>query len=124
MSPAIYQELVPKRFDIRVTIVGKKIFAARIDSQSDPQAAVDWRHTANPQLPHQQVTLPADIEGRLLRLMDRLELNFAAIDLIETPDGEHVFLEVNPNGQWLWLDDMLKLGISQAVADWLGSEVN
>ena len=56
--------------------------------------------------------------------MDRLELNFAAIDLIETPDGEHVFLEVNPNGQWLWLDDMLKLGISQAVADWLGSEVN
>nr|WP_315229790.1 hypothetical protein [uncultured Albidiferax sp.] len=124
LSPAIYQELVPKRFDIRVTIVGKKIFAARIDSQSDPQAAVDWRHTANPQLPHQQVTLPADIEGRLLRLMDRLELNFAAIDLIETPDGEHVFLEVNPNGQWLWLDDMLKLGISQAVADWLGSEVN
>lgn len=122
LSPAIYQELVPKRFDIRVTIVGRKIFAARIDSQSDPQAAVDWRHTANSKLPHQQVTLQEDLEGRLLRLMGRLRLNFAAIDLIETPEGEHVFLEINPNGQWLWLDDMLELGISQAVADWLGSE--
>jgi glutathione synthase/RimK-type ligase-like ATP-grasp enzyme len=52
--------------------------------------------------------------------MEELRLTFGAIDLIETPEGEYVFLEVNPNGQWLWLDDMLKLGISDAVADWLG----
>lgn len=124
LSPAIYQELVPKRFDVRVTIVGDTIFAARIDSQSDPKAAVDWRHTANPQLPHHHVALSERLRNRLLRLMQRLGLNFGAVDLIETPDGEHVFLEVNPNGQWLWLDDMLDLGISQAVADWLGRGIN
>ena len=122
LSPAIYQELVPKRFDIRVTIVGTRIFAARIDSQSDPDASIDWRHTANPKLPHYQVTRPQALQEALLRLMARLGLNFAAIDLVETPEGDYVFLEVNPNGQWLWLDDMLNFGISQAVADWLVSE--
>ncbi len=52
-------------------------------------------------------------------MMDRLKLNFAAIDLVETPNEEFVFLEVNPNGQWLWLEDMLDLRISEAVALWL-----
>jgi hypothetical protein len=119
LSPAIYQELVPKRFDIRVTIVGRQLFAAAIDSQSDPAAAVDWRHTDNPALPHQRTTLPEALQRRLHQLMNRLELTFAAIDLVETPSGDFVFLEVNPNGQWLWLDDMLDLGVSRAVASWL-----
>jgi hypothetical protein len=119
LSPAIYQELVPKRFDIRVTIVGRQLFAAAIDSQSDPAAAVDWRHTDNPALPHKRITLPEDLQHRLHQLMARLQLTFAAIDLVETPEGDFVFLEVNPNGQWLWLDDMLGLGISRAVASWL-----
>ena len=122
LSPAIYQELVPKRFDIRATIVGRQIFAAAIDSQSDPAAAVDWRHTDNPELPHQRATLPDDVQRRLLELMDRMALNFAAIDLIQTPQDEFVFLEVNPSGQWLWLDDMLDLGISDAVAQWLAAD--
>jgi hypothetical protein len=118
-SPAIYQALIPKRFDLRITIIGRKIFAAAIDSQSAPPAALDWRHTNNPQLPHRPFTLPESITSRLLRLMDSLRLAFGAIDMIQTPDGEYVFLEVNPSGQWLWLDDILQLGISDAVAGWL-----
>jgi len=121
-SPAIYQELVPKRFDIRVTIVGERIFAVAIDSQSDPTATVDWRQTQNPELPHYSVSLPDAIVRRLLDMMKRLDLSFGAVDLIETPDGQYVFLELNPSGQWLWLDDKLHLGISDAVADWLSQE--
>ncbi|WP_157649645.1 MvdC/MvdD family ATP grasp protein [Burkholderia ubonensis] len=120
LSPSIYQELIPKRFDIRVTIVGRQIFSAAIDSQTDSDAIVDWRKTANPDLPHYKVDLPQDVSQKLLQLMDVLQLNFAAIDLVETPTGEYVFLEVNPNGQWLWLDDRLEFGISDAVAAWLG----
>lgn len=119
LSPAIYQELVPKRFDVRVTIVGKQLFAVAIDSQSDPAAVIDWRHTDNPHLPHQRTVLSEDLQRRLHLLVERLGLTFAAIDLVETPQGEYVFLEVNPNGQWLWLDAALDLGISRAVASWL-----
>ncbi|MGA2261835.1 MAG: hypothetical protein ABSH28_10395, partial [Acidobacteriota bacterium] len=119
LSPAIYQALIPKRHDIRVTIVGQQVFAVAIESQSDPSAMIDWRQTQNSQLPHHRITLPADIASKLLLLMDSMRLAFGAVDMIETPDGEYVFLEINPNGQWLWLDDMLDCGISDAVATWL-----
>jgi glutathione synthase/RimK-type ligase-like ATP-grasp enzyme len=119
-SPAIYQELVPKKHDLRITIVGRQVFSAAIDSQSDPAAVIDWRRTANPHLPHHAVTLPDQLQSRLLRFMDLAGLTFGAIDMIETPDNDYVFLEVNPSGQWLWIDDVLGLGISDALADWLG----
>lgn len=122
LSPTIYQELVPKRFDLRVTVVGRKVFAAAIESQTDPDAAIDWRRTSDPKLPHHAFCLPSDIERQLLAFMDALNLQYGAIDLVLTPDGRYVFLEVNPNGQWLWLDDMLSLGISSEIAEWLGRE--
>ena len=118
-SPAIYQALVPKQFDVRVTIVGRRVFAAAIDSQSDAAASIDWRRTSNPRLPHHPITLPEPVTACLFRMMDLLKLTFGAIDMIKTLTGDYVFLEVNPNGQWLWLDDILGLGISDAIADWL-----
>jgi glutathione synthase/RimK-type ligase-like ATP-grasp enzyme len=120
LSPSIYQELVPKKFDVRVTVVGRKLFAAAIDSQSDPSAIIDWRCTSNPRLPHSPITLPDRLTELLLRLMDALHLSFGAIDLIQTTSDDYLFLEVNPSGQWLWLDDMLGFGISDSIAEWLG----
>jgi glutathione synthase/RimK-type ligase-like ATP-grasp enzyme len=119
LSPSIYQELIPKQFDIRATIVGRKIFAAAIDSQSDPSSTIDWRCTTNPNLPHTRIELPEHVADQLLRLMDIAHLQFAAVDLIQTPGGEYVFLEVNPSGQWLWIDDMLDYGISDCISEWL-----
>jgi glutathione synthase/RimK-type ligase-like ATP-grasp enzyme len=120
-SPSIYQECITKAYDVRVTVVGNQYFAALIDSQSDPAASVDWRQTDNPNLPHERLILPNDLAGKLGSLMSALHLTFGAIDLIKTPDGRYIFLEVNPSGQWLWLDDMLNLGISDAVTDWLAT---
>ena len=118
-SPSIYQALVQKRLDIRVTCVGRQLFAAAIHSQTDSAAVIDWRKTANPDLPHSSITLPSTLAEQLQRLMQRLGLQFGCIDLVLTPSNEYVFLEINPNGQWLWLDDQLDLGISEAVAEWL-----
>jgi hypothetical protein len=55
------------------------------------------------------------------RLMERLELNFASLDMIVTPDGEFVFLELNPNGQWLWLESEVGLPLVATMADLLMS---
>jgi len=122
VSPVIYQQHIEKRSDIRVTIVGRRLFAAEIDSQLDPEAIVDWRQTVDPGLPHRKIELPIDLQRLLLSLMDRLNLQYGAIDLVRTPDDRFVFLEINPNGQWLWLDDKLNLGITDAVAAWLIQE--
>jgi glutathione synthase/RimK-type ligase-like ATP-grasp enzyme len=119
LSPSIYQPLIEKKCDVRATLVGKDLFVAEIDSQTDPAASVDWRKTTNPLLPHRRAELPIAVEAALRTLAARLGLLFGAFDLIRTPDDEYVFLEVNPNGQWLWLDDMLGFDISGAVARWL-----
>ncbi len=118
-SPAIYQELIPKRYDIRVTIVGTDVFAAAIDSQADPAANIDWRRTDDPALAHFRHELPSTLKDLLLQLMGKLQLTFGAIDLVQKPNGEYMFLEVNPSGQWQWIDDQLDLGISEHVATWL-----
>jgi glutathione synthase/RimK-type ligase-like ATP-grasp enzyme len=62
------------------------------------------------------------LAARLRDLMCALGLTFGALDLIRTPDGRYVFLEVNPNGQWLWLEDRLDFPISRRIADWLTTQ--
>jgi glutathione synthase/RimK-type ligase-like ATP-grasp enzyme len=118
-SPAIYQVLIPKACDVRVTIVGDKFFVAEIDSQGDPAARIDWRRTDNPHLPHRRGSLPNELIEGLKSLMARLNLEFGCVDLVRTPMDDYFFLEINPNGQWLWLDDKLGFGISDSIAAWL-----
>jgi glutathione synthase/RimK-type ligase-like ATP-grasp enzyme len=119
LSPAIYQELIPKRYDIRVTVVGNDVFAAAIDSQADSAARIDWRRTDDPALRHLRHELPPALARLLLQFMEKLQLSFGAIDLVQRPDGGYVFLEINPSGQWLWIDDQLEMGISEHIAAWL-----
>ena len=118
-SPAIYQPLIAKKCDVRVTVVGDRFFVAEIDSQVDSAATVDWRRTNNSDLPHRRASLPRQVAEALRQTLSRLGLAFAAIDLIRTPEDGYIFLEINPNGQWLWLDEILGFGISEAIADWL-----
>ena len=120
LSPVIYQPLIEKRCDVRVTVVGTRCFVAEIESQGNAAARVDWRRTDDPLLPHRRGELPAEVEQGIHRLMSHLGLRFGALDFVATPDGRYVFLEVNPSGQWLWLDDQLDLGITEEVAAWLG----
>jgi glutathione synthase/RimK-type ligase-like ATP-grasp enzyme len=119
--PAIYQALILKCCDVRVTVVGAgdRIFTAEIESQSDPDAVIDWRRTSNPDLPHKATDLPEDVTAGIIELMKRLGLSFGALDLVRDDKGNYWFLEINPNGQWLWLEDFLGFDISAAIAEWL-----
>ena len=111
------QHAVPKASELRVTWVDGEAFVARIRSQDGPsEAKGDWRRVWPTNLPHERATLPPSTHAALSRLMRALKLRFGAIDMIERPDGELVFLECNTNGQWLWLDEMLDLGIATAIA--------
>ncbi|MCA2186297.1 MvdC/MvdD family ATP grasp protein [Nonomuraea cavernae] len=119
LCPVIIQAYVPKHVEIRVTVVGGTIFAAEIHSQVSNHTRYDWRHYdpgATPIRPHE---LPAEISRRCLELVERLGLAYGAIDLIRTPDGRHVFLEINPNGQFLWIEDAAGLPVSAAVGELL-----
>lgn len=115
--PMIFQELVPKRRELRVTAVGRTLLAAAVDSQASPASALDWRRDGVGLLrAWERATLPADTAAALQRLLDALGLNYGAADLIETPEGELVFLEVNPGGEYFWLEDHPGLPVSDALA--------
>jgi glutathione synthase/RimK-type ligase-like ATP-grasp enzyme len=115
----IFQQYVPKRVELRVTVVGRRVFAAEIDSQASRSTRHDWRHYDDPNVQYRIHTLPPEMARACVRLVEALGLSFGAIDLIQTPEGKYVFLEINPNGQWGWIEDLTGLPISDAIADWL-----
>jgi glutathione synthase/RimK-type ligase-like ATP-grasp enzyme len=63
--------------------------------------------------------LPAEVSAKITRLMDRFGLVFAAMDMILTPDGRYVFLEINPGGQFAWLEDKTAVPLTATLADML-----
>jgi hypothetical protein len=119
LAPCIIQEQVQKRVDIRVTVVGEKAFAVEIDSQSTPEAVVDWRAADALSLPHRVHQLPKDVEETCIRICDEMHLTFGAIDLAIDQNGRYVFFEVNPNGQWAWVQILTGLPIAKAIAQLL-----
>jgi glutathione synthase/RimK-type ligase-like ATP-grasp enzyme len=118
-APVIFQQQIVADIDLRITIIGQKIFAGAI-YRSGNQYAVDFRvNLANPDIrPH---TLPKDIEKKLFKLMNRLGLEYGAIDMRLTPDGHYVFLEINPAGQWLFIEHETHQPITEAIVNHLAS---
>lgn len=117
VSPIIFQRLIAKRTDVRVTVVVDRVFAVAIHSQAREESCIDWRAGSNPDLRHEIVSLPQDIEARCVGLVKALNLKFGAIDLVLDPDGNYWFLECNPNGQWAWIENRTGLPIASAIVD-------
>lgn len=120
--PCHFQEYIAKRYELRVTVVGERVFAARIDSQDDPRTTVDSRDMSAP-IRYSACTLPPEVARRCVAFVRSYDLNYGAIDLIVTPEGEVVFLENNPAGQFLYVQELVpELRIMEAVADLLAGE--
>jgi MvdD family ATP-grasp ribosomal peptide maturase len=122
--PMTFQEKVPKALELRTIIVGKRVFTAAVDSQRSVKAQHDWRRQGLTLINSwQSYNLPEDVEKKLFKLMAYFGLNYGAIDIIVTPDGRHVFLEINPVGEFFWLECCPpNFPISQAIADLLLTE--
>jgi len=114
--PMVFQELIPKAYELRVACVAGEVFAGALDASGTSRGQTDWRRAAPDECRWQKVQLPTDIASSLRLLMSELGLVFGAVDLICTPSGEHVFLEVNPGGEWGMLERDLGLPISEAIA--------
>lgn len=111
-APSIIQEEIGCDRDIRVTIIGGEVFAAEL-TREDAADEVDWRKSPHGWAPHR---LPDTIRARLLRMMRHLGLHMASFDLRLDRAGRHVFFEVNPSGQFMFLEIDAGLAISEAVA--------
>lgn len=116
-APVIFQEYIPG-VDLRITIIGDEMYAAEIDARGTSYP-VDMRMVIG-ESTVRAVALPAPVEDALRRLMRRLGLVYGAVDMRRTPDDDYVFLEVNPAGQWLFVEQLTGLPITRTVAALLG----
>lgn len=116
----IFQEYVEKQYEVRVTIIGRELFAAKIDSQAEESSRIDWREAVA--LGKVEVT-PYDLLPEVANLCKEIVraygLAFGAIDLIRTPEGKYVFLEINCNGQWLWVEEFTKQPLLDSMVRFL-----
>ncbi len=117
VAPVIFQEFVPAEVDLRVTVVGEELFAAAIHSQELPYA-LDFRLFLETEsgVRMSAAQLPDEVESGLLRLLKHAGLRYGAIDMRCTPDGRYVFLEVNPAGQWRFVEEVTGQPITRAMA--------
>lgn len=118
-APMLFQVYIPKRVEVRVTIVGDRVFAAEIDSQLTHRTRYDWRNYDWSRTPYRRHELPSSVRASLLALVNRVGLNYATADLIVTLQGEYVFLEINPGGQYLWIETAVGFPITEAICDFL-----
>lgn len=116
----LFQEWIPKQYEVRLTVVDDDFFPVRIDAHSE-DSAIDWR-TDFASLTYSETSLPEPVRSAVGRFMRVLGLRFGAFDFIVTADDRWVFLEVNPNGQWAWIEDQTGLLISDSIASALSKE--
>ncbi|WP_238545375.1 MULTISPECIES: hypothetical protein [Streptomyces] len=117
----LFQAEVPKTGDVRVTVVGRRLFAHRVAA---PDRALDWRRGDWDELIHAPIAVPAPVEAVLHSYLESFGLVFGCFDFALTGDGDNpehwIAIECNPNGQWGWLPNAP--AITEAFADILSTE--
>lgn len=116
ISPTIFQQCIEKKKEYRVTVIDKDIFVSSVNSQENQKTLIDWRRD---NLTFQKDQLPNDIEKKCFEIVHKLGLKFGAIDLIEDKNGDIIFVEINPNGQWVWIETDTGLKISDSLINYL-----
>jgi glutathione synthase/RimK-type ligase-like ATP-grasp enzyme len=135
LCPCILQSYIPKRSEYRAYVVGDRVLSCEILSQDDPATEVDWRHyplratesgsEVDPDRWKCRVaSLPGTVEDQCRRVVRGLGLKYSAVDLIRTPDDRFVFVEANFGGSFLWIERMINLPVSNALADVLAGVVS
>jgi glutathione synthase/RimK-type ligase-like ATP-grasp enzyme len=113
--PTLFQRAISKDIDLRVTIVGNDVIAVALHSQDRAVSRVDCRRDNKDGMSDTIVDLPDSLRVRVLELVRSYGLLFAAVDLVVDVGGEYWFLELNPAGQWAWLEQMVDAPISAAI---------
>ena len=117
LTPVYIQNYVGKKYEVRLTVVDNQFFGVKIFAGD----LVDWRKSYNSNQ-YENIIVPEIIRNQVTNMMRAFDLHFGAFDYIVSEDEKWYFLEVNPNGQWLWLEEKLGLKISNAIIDYLCKE--
>lgn len=117
INPSLFQEYIEKEYEIRITVLEDKVIGIKIDSQNSKLSAVDYRRYDFENVSYTHIDLPKNVEKFCTDLIKHYGLAFGEIDMIYSKSGRYVFLELNPNGQWLWLELKSGYNLTKDVAE-------
>lgn len=117
--PALFQEYREKTYEIRIITIGKKSIGIAIHSQKSERSKIDYRRYDFENVPYNHIKLPENIRTFCTTMLKHYNLHFGAFDFIYDKNKGYIFLELNPNGQWLWLEQLSGYKISKEIADYL-----
>jgi len=117
--PMTYQFEIDKIYDLRVVVIDKKVFTTAIHSQDYEETRIDWRvgDLQGLQLRHEIISLPKSLENKCKKIVKSFSLRYSSMDLVLGKDGKYYFLELNPNGQWAWIEQLVGHPIREAIID-------
>jgi hypothetical protein len=101
-APAIYQDMIVKDLDVRMVLMGKHVYSYAL---ANPRKALDWRQDAN--LGHvaaEHIATPPQVEKGVLEFARQAGICFGSLDFCIDAQGQWWFLEINEQGQFLWLE--------------------
>jgi glutathione synthase/RimK-type ligase-like ATP-grasp enzyme len=122
-NPLIFQKYIEKQYEVRYTVVGKEHFVCKIESQKSKKANEDWRRYDISHTPHSPIEPPAEIKEKVKEMMKVLGIEYGALDFIVTPENKWIFLEINCFGQYLWIEELTGLKITEAIVSWLKNHI-
>ena len=124
--PMTYQEEVVKEVDIRAVVVGEQVFAANIRTDQSDDGNIDWRvlQIEGKNIDHQIADLPNSIRHKCIKIVKSFGLRYSSIDLIKDLTGKYYFLELNPNGQWAWIEQLTGHPIRDSIIEELTWKAN
>lgn len=123
-NPTLFQEYIEKKIEIRAFFLNGRFYASGIFSQLDEKTKIDFRNYNNDH-PNRvnPIVLPSAIQTKLLKFMSRMNLMSGSIDLVYTPEGEFVFLEVNPIGQYAQVSEPCNYFLDREIAIFLKNKI-
>jgi glutathione synthase/RimK-type ligase-like ATP-grasp enzyme len=116
-APCILQGQLNKKSELRVTIVGDKVFAAELDTQTIPNCRDDLHRGKLSEIPKKAVKLDSETETSCLKMMNTFGLKYCAFDFILNENNPPYFLEINPSGDWYWIEHDTKLAITDTMVN-------
>jgi glutathione synthase/RimK-type ligase-like ATP-grasp enzyme len=125
-APCILQKKIIRRFELRVTVIGDQVFTARLGMPDENISEILYQQDIHRLLSSSALasnmickydSLPDSLRQQCIKLIEKLGLKYGAIDLIVDNRNEPIFLEVNPLGDWYWIESKTGLPITRAVGD-------
>jgi glutathione synthase/RimK-type ligase-like ATP-grasp enzyme len=113
----IFQCNIEKQYELRIIYVDGAFFTGKINATQSIDGKTDWRNMKDLIAVWETYTLPNKLEQQLTSMMKSMGLYFGAIDMIRQTDGQYIFLEVNPQGEWGMLQRDLAYPIGETIAD-------